>query len=162
MLTMSDKINRRDVLKGMGSTTAASIAGASIVSASQSDGSSSEGESNTGTRQSGHVSLSDLKVRSFVQGQTQNVEITLLRTNLSGQHQEIASKQIKAKPLSEMKKPLYFDFQIPHGEYITKVRQDGDVIESMNFSAPQTGYPEYRQVAVTVRDNEIDLSENVI
>lgn len=159
---MSDKINRRDVLKGMGSTTAASIAGASIVSASQSDGSSSEGESNTGTRQSGHVSLSDLKVRSFVREQTQNVEITLLRTNLSGQHQEIASKQIEAKPLSEMKKSLHFDFQIPHGEYTAEVMRDGKVVETMEFAALQTGYPEYRQIAVTVRDDEVAIRENVI
>ena len=153
---MSDDINRRDVLKGIGTTTAASIAGASIVSATPPD------EASTGTLQDGHASMPDLKVRSFVREDARTVDVSLRRTNTGGPQQEIASETVTARPMSEMQKPRYFDFQIPHGEYLVEVTEDGELLESMEFDALQTGYPEYRQLAVKVRDDETELYENVI
>lgn len=146
---MSEKVNRREILKAAGVATAVNLSNASIVTASEVSG---------GEPQHAH-SLPDLRIRSYLRNEkTINVKI------MESQKSQIAERRINVHKIENGKGPDTQDFQfnIPKGEYRLESTSEGDQLNNAQLTAPKGGYPDHRGFYAQFEKEGVELFEEYI
>lgn len=147
---MSDKINRRKILKAAGVATAVKLNSASIVAAG--------GSPENNPQHS--FSLPDLRIRSYLKKEKYVMAKIIDRKDNS----PIVEKRIKVDKIENDKIPdtQDFMFNIPQGRYRIEITSNEHELAKADLTAPEEGYPDHRGFYAQFEPDSLEIFEEYI